>query len=49
MAKKKVTHVNRKDGTTWCGAKPTKKAPFDADPCQKCKALVREAIEGATK
>lgn len=42
--KKKVTHIARKDGTTWCGTKPAKSTPFDADACPKCSALVREAI-----
>lgn len=42
--KKKLTHVTRKDGTTWCGAKPAKGTPFDADACPKCKALVRETF-----
>lgn len=42
--KKPVTHVSKKDGTTWCGGKKVKDAPFDADACPKCAKLVRASF-----
>lgn len=42
--RKPVTHVNKKDGTAWCGGKKPKSAPFDADACPKCAKIVRESF-----
>lgn len=41
---KKVNHVSKKDGTTFCGKKQQKDAPFDAPACKECSAIVRESF-----
>ena len=45
MAKAKVIHVTKKDGSAWCGTKTVKGAKFDAKACNKCKALVSATFD----
>jgi hypothetical protein len=49
MSAKKVTHVSRKDGTTWCGDEKVAGTPFDADACPKCAKIVRASFGKSKK